>query len=46
MVGIGVLGSLGVGGSEGGGMEVRAVCGQEGSWREDHITGIHKRIQR
>ena len=31
MVGIGVLGSLEVGGSEVGGMEVRAVCGQKGS---------------
>ena len=31
MVGIGELGSLEAGGSGGGGMEVRTVCGQEGS---------------
>ena len=35
MVGIGVLGSLEAGGSEVGDTEVRAVCGQEGSWREE-----------
>ena len=35
MVGIRVLGSLEAGGSDVGGMEVRAVCGQEGSWREE-----------
>ena len=33
MVEIAVLGSLEAGGSEIGVMEVRAVCGQEGSWR-------------
>ena len=35
MVGIGELGSLEAEGSEVGGMEVRTVCGQEGSWREE-----------
>ena len=35
MVEIGVLESLEAGGSEVGDMEVRAVCGQEGSWREE-----------
>ena len=35
MVVIGVLGSLEAGGSEVGGMELRAVCGQEGSWIEE-----------
>ena len=40
MVGIGVLGSLEAGGSEVGGMEGRAVCGQEGSClgERNHIT--------
>ena len=35
MVGIGVLESLEAGGSEIGGIRVRAVCGQEESWREE-----------
>ena len=35
MVGIGVLESLEAGRSEVGGMEVREVCRQEGSWREE-----------
>ena len=35
MIGIGVLGSLEAGGSEVGGVLIRAVCGQEGSRREE-----------
>ena len=35
MVGIGILGSLEVGESEVGSIEIRVVCGQEGSWREE-----------
>ena len=42
MVRIGILGSLEVGVSEVGGMQVRAVCGQEGSWREE----LYKRFTR
>ena len=40
MVGIGVLGSLEAEGSEVGGMEGRAVCGQErsGLGERNHIT--------
>ena len=30
------------GASEVRGMEAKAISGQEGSWREDYITGIHK----
>ena len=35
MVRIGILGSLEAGGSDVGSIEIKAVCGQEGSWREE-----------
>ena len=46
MVRLAVLRSLEMGGSEVGGMEVRAVCGQEGFWREESYDGFTRKSRR